>query len=342
MRAAVFEQAGKNLAIREVSDPTPDPARLVVKVGACGICGSDLDCTRPNTGTPIKSGTILGHEFSGEVHEVGSQLKGQWKTGDRVCVVPRIACGECEYCKRDTSLHCELHRPLGFSELPGAYAEYVQVGGYETVGLPDSVSMREGALVEPISVALRAVNKSNMAKGDNVLIVGAGPIGLAISQWCRFFGARNIVVADKLENRLNLSKGFGATDVINVTTEPDLSRRYRLITGNHPDIVYEAAGGPGMIQQCIDISGPEKRLVVVGVCSTSDFIKPVIALYKELLVQFVFGYGKHDFQYTVDMLDQEKIAAQGMITDVVDLDGLPQEFERLRKPTTQCKVIVEP
>jgi len=175
MRAAVFRGVGKPLAIEAVPDPEPGPAELVLAVRDCGICGSDLHATEVTDGSggmrPLSPGTIMGHEFSGEVVAVGAAVAGRFKTGDRVTALPYIACGSCAACLTGQGHRCPAVVSGGFGKIPGAYAEYVRAGVHETLRLPPEVDWRAGALVEPLAVGLHTVDRAGLRPGEAVLVV---------------------------------------------------------------------------------------------------------------------------------------------------------------------------
>ncbi|MGH0030558.1 MAG: zinc-binding dehydrogenase, partial [Myxococcota bacterium] len=207
--------------------------------------------------------------------------------------------------------------------------------------LPGSVSDRKGALVEPLAVGLHAVKKAALAPGARVLVVGAGPIGLATALWARFFGAGAVVVSEMAASRRDLSERFGATGVVDPAGE-EVGARFAALAGGAPDVVFECVGVPGLIQECVGLVRPRGQVVVVGVCMQPDTILPGVAVMKEVALQFVVAYEKQDFDFTLRMLDQGRIASEEMVTDVVGFDRFSQAFEELKQPTTQCKVLLEP
>ena len=339
MKAAVFHGLGKGLTIEDQPEPKPGLGELVLRVKSCGICGSDLHAAELPPGLP--AGTVMGHEFAGEVVEVGADAKALWKPGDRVCAMPAIGCGKCRACLSGDVVLCTAMRSLGLGQVPGAYAEYVLTGAAESLRLPAGVSYREGALVEPLAVGLHAVNKAGLESGARVMVIGAGPIGLAVTAWARFFGARAVVVNERAPGRLALAQKFGATGVADVSKEDPVSVFTRE-TGGPPDVIFECVGAPGLLQQCIGMVRPRGRVVVVGVCMQMDSIFPVMAVVKEIELRFVVAYRRADFEVSIEMIDRGRIPGREMVTDVVDLAAFPSAFEALKKPTTQCKVILEP
>ena len=336
MRAVLFDAPGKPLTIGELPDPTPGPGQLVLQVAGCGICGSDLHMSEQ----PLPSGMVMGHEFAGEVVAVGPDA-GAWKVGDAVCALPLMGCGTCLRCLSGDTQFCADLQGTGVGQLPGAYAEYVLASALETFGLPEEMAPHEGALVEPLAVGLHAVHGARIRPGERVLVVGAGPVGLTTALWAHHAGARSVIVSDPIAHRRKLVERFGATGTIDPTRE-DVPATFERLAGGAPDVILECVGVPGLIQEIFAMAPVHCRIVVVGVCMKPDTIVPMTALLKELQVIFVAFYNRADFAHTIAMLHAGRIAPTGMITDLIDLDGLPDAFEALRTPSTQCKVIVRP
>ena len=341
MRAAIFREMSKPLLIEEAANPVPGAHDLILKVKNCGICGSDLHMTEPASIMPLALGAIMGHEFAGEVIEVGSAVKGLWKSGDRVAGFPFICCGDATPCLNLSYGRgmCAKGMAVGLGQSPGAYAEYVRIGSSGGYRLPDSVSFREGALVEPLAVGLHAVDMAKMERGATVLVIGAGPVGLATMLWAKFLGARHVIVSERAETRRSFAAKFGATDAID-PSQP-LTPQVEKIAGRGPDIIFECVGVPGLIGQTMMEAPRGGKIVVAGVCQQPDTIMPLMGIMKELNLQFVLGYRPADFDYVIAMIASDRIDVSDMITDIVDLDGLPSAFEALRKPSHQCKVMLE-
>ena len=196
MRAAVFHGVGQPLAIEERQRPVAGPGEVVVRVAYAGICGSDLHATEKSL-VPLETGTVLGHEFAGEVVESGS---GEWQVGDRVIGVPLRECDECRpqgVCRDGLGILCPRNKIVGMSAaVPGAYAEYVRLGARHALRMPEGIGLREAALAEPLAVGAHAVRLAGSLYGRDVLVVGAGPIGLAVVAFARFAGARSIAVSE--------------------------------------------------------------------------------------------------------------------------------------------------
>ena len=345
MKAAVFKTPGVPLVIENVPDPEPGPTDLILKVQACGICGTDLhwsERTDAGGGWPnLEPGAVMGHEFAGEVMEVGREARGDWKVGDRVCAMPQIGCGVCQSCLSGKPHRCAELKRRASSTLTGAYAEFTRIGSSETLLLHEGMDFRQGALVEPLAVGLHAVDRARLQPGDTVLVVGAGPVGLSVALWCSFFGVRHIVVSDLAVARAERAVEYGATAAIDASRE-DVIARFEAISGGPPRVVFDCVGAPGSIQIAIDYAPIDARVVVVGLCMGADTIFPAVAFVKELDLIFVFAYRKADFEMTVDMLGRGRINVASMVTDCVGFDAFPEAFEGLKNPGTQVKVILEP
>jgi len=340
MRAAVFKEMSKPLVIETVGDPVPTAHDIILKVKNCGICGSDLHMTEPTSTMPLALGSIMGHEFAGEVIEVGSAVKHLWKPGDRLAGFPVICCGDHTPCINfGLRGSCAKMLSVGLGAAPGAYAEFVRIGANSGYKLPQSVSFREGAMVEPLAVGLHAVDMARLPRGATVLIIGAGPVGLATMLWAKFLGARHVIVSEKAEVRRQMAAKFGATDAID-PGEP-LVAQVQKIAGKAPDVIFECVGIPGLLNTTMMEAPRGGRIVVAGVCQQPDTILPLMGIVKELEIQFVLGYRPDDFDYVIAMIAGDRIEVGHMVTDIVDLDALPAAFEALRKPSHQCKVMLE-
>jgi (R,R)-butanediol dehydrogenase/meso-butanediol dehydrogenase/diacetyl reductase len=335
MRAGAFKQQNV-VSIIDAPVPKAGPGEVVLKVHNCGICGSDLHAVQFGT---MRPGSILGHEFCGEIHEIGSGVRG-FEVGQRVASLPWITCGECEPCLRGEGYHCRRNRVLGLGQLPGAYAEFVMCGERSLLKLPDSVSSREGALVEPLAVGLHGVNRARIKPGTGCVVMGAGPIGLATLTWCKAKGANPIIVSELAAGRADLALKLGATEIVNPTQQKPADRM-RELTGKPPELVIECIGVKGTLGAAIDIAGTHGRVVVVGACMEPDTVVPMKCLMKEVAIEFAVGYTTAEFEETIEALANGKVNAKPLITDVIGLDEVPAMFDALRAPGNRAKVLLE-
>ena len=339
MKAAVFHEPGTPLAIETVADPTPEAGEAVIRVHYCGVCGTDLHSTQHHT--DAVGGQIMGHEFAGEIVALGTDSEAGWREGDRLTSPPFISCGRCLACLQGKHFRCTGLKITGSGGVPGGFAQYVRVHLSAAVRIPDEVSWRQGALVEPLAVGLHAVRGSQRGlSGKNVLVIGAGPIGLAVSLWCRLFGARQVVVSELEPGRREMAMKYGATATIDARL--NLPEQFLDLAGAAPDVIFECVGVPGMIAHAVDVAPPGAELVIVGFCMDPDTFMPAAAMAKELSMQFVVGHDKSDFQLVVDMLAGGRLDVDDMITDVYSFDQFSSGFEALRKPTHQCKILLDP
>jgi len=242
MRAAVLQGDGK-LAIEDVEAPKLEPGELVLRVCDCGICGSDLHAVHS-----MPPGTIFGHEFAGEVIEVGDGVSG-WKVGDRAVSLPYFSCGRCERCARGDGILCMQIRGIGLGAVAGAYAERVRVSPQLSFHVPAQVSDREAALVEPLAVGLHGVRRSRLAKDETAIILGAGPIGIAALVWARDLGAKT-VVSDPSPGRRAMAERLGATAVVDPKKdEPGFVAID--IGGESVTTIFECVGAPGLDRKSV-------------------------------------------------------------------------------------------
>ncbi len=340
MKVAVFKGLGHKLRVEDVERPEPGPGEVLIRVMACGVCGSDLHAT--DEGAFLQEpGTVLGHEFAGEV--VASADAGV-EVGARVTAVPVNPCGQCRDCREGYAMLCAQNRITGLAgtAVPGAYAEFVKAPARHVVPLPEGVSYEEGAMVEPLAVGLHAVNKAGIAVGDRVLVIGAGPIGLSVTAFARIAGAGQVVVSERASARLQAARDFGADAVIDANAIEDVGDTFANLAGGPPDVIFDCVGVPGMIQNAITLSRARGTIVVVGVCMKEDVQIPLTAILKELKIQYILGYQEEDFARVLDFLQAGRVKPAPMVTDRVSLDDLPDAFEGLRQPGNQIKLMILP
>lgn len=341
MRAAVFERTGAPLSVASAPDPTPGPADLIVKVAYSGVCGTDLHLTQPGMDTFLPPGMILGHEFCGEVVDMGREAKSAWRPGDRVTVMPFRPCPACgATCKDGLDIICPQVTYLGIAA-PGGNAEFVAVGAAQAVRLPEAVPMRVGALCEPLAVGLHAVKKARAMLGQRVLVIGGGPVGLAVSAFAGLSGAAAVIVSEPHAVRRDRAISLGATGTIDPGAGP-VGDAFRALTGGPPDVVFECVGTPGMIAAAIAEARLFGEVVVVGACMEQDHFHPMQALQKEVSVRFALGHDRTDFAFVAACLAEGRIAPEAMITGEVGFAAFPAAFEALRSAKEACKVLLKP
>lgn len=333
MRAAIFKSAHTPLEIEHIEDPTPARTEAVIQVGRCGICGSDISMTS-GCAMDYPHGTILGHEYAGEVVAVGQDVE-YLRPGDRITALPAQGCGSCPACLSGYPLGCR-----GMSGMLGGFGEYLRVAESSAIKLPSALSLADGALVEPLAVGLRGVALAEMAPCCRVLVLGAGSVGLAALYWARHLGAGKIVAASPSARRRDIALAMGA-DAFETLGE-DESERINAALGGPPDLVLECAGASGVLGKAIELVRPGGTIVSLGFCTSPDPIVPAIATWKRVTMKFSLAYTLADFEHAADMLDRGHVEPRLMISDTIGLDSLPAMFEALRGGAPQTKVHVEP
>lgn len=335
MKAAVFKAIGQPLVIEERPDPAPARGELIVAIAGCGICGSDLHMTE-RSGFVAPPEAVLGHEFAGRIVALSADV-AQFQIGDRVAVAPLNGCGHCPECRRDNPAACPR---LEFRD--GGYAEFAAVAARQCVTVRGAIDLSIAALAEPFAVALHGVRLSRLRPGARVLVVGAGPIGLAVAYWAKRLGAGALAVVDRLAGMHVRALAIGATTFI--TREPDRLPREAVhdALGGAPEIVFECVGRPGLIAEAIDYAGPRATVVVLGLCAEPDSFIPRLAVAKEIRLQTSMLFDLHEYRTALTALEAGEVPAHEFISDEVPLAALPLSFEALRQRTHQCKVLVRP
>jgi threonine dehydrogenase-like Zn-dependent dehydrogenase len=371
---------GGRLDVGEVASPRPADGQLVLDVQRCGICGSDLhakdhadeledvmdalsypDFMRGDT--PV----VMGHEFCGEVAERGRRVAKEFKVGTTVVSFPLMRAGG--------GVHVTGLSPLA----PGAYAEQVLAEASLSFVVPNGLSVDIAALTEPMTVALHAVRRSDIGKRDVAIVIGCGPIGLAVICHLKARGIHTIVASDFSPARRALATRCGADVVVDpavdspyaaasskgfVTEAPALyelgvgsmeklrrlpgwSHVYRAVdalgaASPKRPVIFECVGVPGVIDGIIGAAPLHSRVVVVGVCMGHDTLRPALANAKEIDLRFVFGSTPLEFRDTLHMLADGKLDASALVTGTVGLDGVDAAFQALGDPEAHAKILIDP
>ena len=339
MRAAVMRE-GKIVA-DEIADPVPGPGEVLVRTLVCGICGSDLHMLQhaprmiarseeANAGVlwpdPDRD-VVMGHEFVAEVVEPGPGVE-RFSSGQRVVALPMIP--------QATGLAV-----VGYSNTyPGGYGELMVLQSELTLPVPDGLDTRTAALTEPMAVARHAVNKGAMAAGHGAVVLGCGPIGLAVIATLRADGHEDIVAADFSPRRRRLAEGMGAAVVVDPADNPAIGTWLGRSTPGTPVVIYECVGVPGVIGGALREAPRDARLVVVGVCMETDQIDPLFAILKEVSIHFAFAYQPDEFAATLRALAEGELAVEPLITGTVEIDGVAGAFEELGSPDFHAKILV--
>jgi threonine dehydrogenase-like Zn-dependent dehydrogenase len=340
MRAAVMR--GRKLIVAEVPVPQPGPGEVLVRTLACGICGSDLhalkhaeafvaNARRAGRAFVMDLGrdVVMGHEFCAEIVEHGPSTRRALAVGTRVCSRPTLA--------RESGLES-----IGYSnDNPGGYGEYMRLSEALLLEVPNGLATDQAALTEPMAVGVHAVQKARLAPDDAPLVIGCGPVGLAVIAALRLVNAEPIVAADFSPRRRELAATLGAHVVVDpATTSPWTS--WREAAGGRPAVVFECVGVPGILDQSMVAAPRAARIVVVGVCMEPDTLHPFLGIVKELSFQFVLGYTQDEFAATLGHIAEGRIPTAPLITGRVGLDGVAAAFEALASPESHAKILVRP
>ncbi|MET3963821.1 threonine dehydrogenase-like Zn-dependent dehydrogenase [Marmoricola sp. OAE513] len=377
MRAVTVSKSELNVS--DVAAPTPGNGQLVLDVVRCGICGSDLHARhhadavadiaaeigytgfmRPN------ESVVLGHEFSGIVSAVGRGSR--LKEGTPVVSFPLLRKGS------------EVHTTGLSVHAPGGYAEQVLVQDALSIAIPNGLATDVAALTEPLAVGLHAVRRGEVGKGQVAIVIGCGPVGLAVIMMLKAQGVRTVIASDFSAGRRALATTCGADVVVDPATESPYSSaashghivggpemfelgvstveklgklpvpwplvwraadKLGAATPKHP-VIFECVGVPGVIEEIISTAPLASRVVVVGVCMEPDRFRPSMAINKEIDLRFVLGYTPLEFHDALHLLADGKVNAEPIITGVVGLEGVSGAFDALKDPETHAKILIDP
>jgi threonine dehydrogenase-like Zn-dependent dehydrogenase len=359
MRAAIFR--GGEIVVDTIPEPVPAAGQVLVKTLACGICGSDLHARKHahrmvamskflaggRQPMDLSRDVVMGHEFCCEVIDYGPGTEKKFRPGTKVCSVPGLL---------------SPTGPLGIgysNDNVGGYAERMLLSEALLLEVPNGLAAAHAALTEPLAVGIHAVEKADI-RGDEVpLVIGCGPVGLAVIAGLKLKGLHPIVAADYSPARRNLAAKLGADVVIDpaqsqpfsswaehaaMTAEQKAARPPALAfrPALQPALIFECVGVPGVIQQVFEGAPRDARIVVVGVCMETDRIEPMLGIMKELNVQYVLGYTPAEFASSLGLLADGKVDAASLITAKVGIDGVAKAFDDLANPEQHTKIIVEP
>jgi (R,R)-butanediol dehydrogenase / meso-butanediol dehydrogenase / diacetyl reductase len=311
----------------EMPDPTPGPGELVIRVAACGVCGSDIKA-QPF----MPAGMVMGHELGGEIVAVGSNAGG-WRAGTKVAVLPVISCGDCRYCAAGAVSHCAQTRYLGIGPDCGGFAEFAVVPARHAFALPDEMPGSYAALVEPFAVGLHGVHSAQLGPGEDVLVVGAGGVGLTTIAWARTLGAGRITAVDPDEGRRTSAVSMGATDAVAAVTDAD---------ANAYDAALECVGQRDLLQECQTTVRPCGRIVISGACAEPVPIEPVTALLKELTIRFSVCYTPDEFREVIAAFGSGAVDPAPMAGPALGLDRIAEAFDLVRGARVGGRVLVTP
>ena len=358
MRAAVMRN--KKLVVDDIAAPAPGPGEALVKTLACGICGSDLHALKHaeklvegarRSGGPfimdLARDVVMGHEFCAEVVDYGPKTQRRFKPGARVCAMPVL-------------IRPSGAETVGYSnDHPGGYGEFMRLTEKLLLEVPNGLATERAALTEPLAVGYHAVARARMEKDDAPLVIGCGPVGLAVIAALKLKDVHPIVAADFSPRRRALAQQMGA-DVVVDPREKSPYESWRELAAYRdpahapqlppwmpgpalrPAVIFECVGVPGVIEAIMAAAPAHARMVVVGVCMERDHIEPLFGINKELNLQFVLGYTGEEFADTLRNLAEGKVNGDPLVTGKVGVEGVAQAFEDLASPERHAKILVEP
>ncbi|MGV0835631.1 zinc-binding dehydrogenase [Mycolicibacterium thermoresistibile] len=337
MRATVLRD-GRMMVRDDIEEPRPGPGQVLVAVKACGICGSDLHFAEHggtmlqlgremegmppiDAGVDLSGDVFMGHEFSAEVLEAGPGTEAP-APGTVVTSVPVLL--------TDSGVS-----PIVYSnEVIGGYAERMLLSAPLLLPVPNGLDPRYAALTEPMAVGLHAVNKSAINRGETALVIGCGPIGIAIVAALRLRGVEHIVASDFSVTRRQLAQTMDAHE----TVDPAEACPFAAA----PAVVFEAVGVPGILNDVLRRAPHSARVIVAGVCMEPDTVLPFFGTAKEISISFVYAYDPAEFAESLRAIAEGDIDVAPLITGEVGLDGIPAAFEDLADPDRHCKILVTP
>jgi (R,R)-butanediol dehydrogenase/meso-butanediol dehydrogenase/diacetyl reductase len=329
MKAAVLKNA-RELAIEEVPDLQIADDEVLVKVATCGICGTDLHLYKHGSLSPDAR---IGHESAGTVADVGKSAKG-FKTGDRVAVLGRVPCGECHWCTRGRHHVCPMRL-----DVRGGFSEYVAVKPQMLASLPDEVTFRQAAVMEPMAVSLHGIRLAQITPSDGVVVTGAGPIGLFAAALLRDIGVRSLVVSEPAEKRREIASRW-ADRVVDPTAE-DTADATREALDPNPDVVAECSGQAAVLEEAFGMVGFAGRVLLLGACLESITFNPATMLVREVSFQGSYGCDMEEFRHCIELVASGKVDISPIISGTVPQDELPGAFEKLSGPNDEIKLLME-
>ncbi|WNS76069.1 2,3-butanediol dehydrogenase [Bacillus sp. DTU_2020_1000418_1_SI_GHA_SEK_038] len=347
MKALRWHNA-KDLRLDNIDEPAAKKGEVKIKVEWCGICGSDLHeytagpifipAETPHPLTGDKAPIVMGHEFSGQVVEVGEGVT-KVQVGDRVAVEPIYSCGKCEACKQGKYNLCSKMGFYGLAGGGGGFSEFASIPEHMIHKLPENVSYEQGALVEPSAVALHAVKQSKVQVGDKVAVFGTGPIGLLVIEALKAAGAAEIYAVELSEQRRQKAEELGAIGID--PNNGDVVEQIHQFTNGGVHVSFEVTGVPVVLTQAINSTKFNGETMIVSIFEKEASIHPQNIVLKERTVTGIIGY-RDVFPAVISLMAQGYFPADKLVTKRITLDEVIDEgFEGLLKERNHIKILVK-
>lgn len=339
MKAAVLE-AVKKIVVKDIPVPKLGDNEVLIKVSVCGICGTDLKLYNGKYSAKIP--VVLGHEYSGEIVEAGKKVKN-FKAGDRVVSDPNESCGKCYWCRNSEPCFCNNLAAYGVLR-DGGFAEYCTAGEKGVYKIPDNLGFESAAFTEPVSCVVHGADRIGYKSGDNVVIVGGGPMGQIHLQFALHSVASKVILVEPEESRIEMARNFGVNHVINPDTEDVKKAVLDLTEGLGADVVVEVVGHASTIEEAVNLAKKGGRILIFGFAPEGEkasFI-PFDILSKELTIM---GSWVNPYTYSraLDILASGQVDVKPLITTRIKLDNIMDGFNMMvEKPKGFMKALVQP
>lgn len=341
MKAVLLKAVGQ-LTMVEAERPVPDGRdEVLIRIAAVGVCGSEIHAFK-GTHPFRKPPSILGHEVTGQVVEVGADVHGI-SPGDRVFVDPQWTCGECKWCRSGRHNMCHAKKVLGTVGWSGGMGEYIVAPAQSVYHLPGHVSHVAGTLIEPLSVAVHQVNSAEVRDGESIVVLGTGPIGMMVAAMARVRGASPIIAVDIQEHCLEVAqKSFGATHGMLAGQEAIADRVLGITGGRCVDVVFLTVGVSSLVQEALDMVEPEGRIVFVALFEDHIQLDVNDVIHKHLTLAGSSMYNAQDIMSAIDLISSGRVRAEAMVTHVLPLEEAQHGFHLAStKEDGAIKVILE-
>jgi (R,R)-butanediol dehydrogenase/meso-butanediol dehydrogenase/diacetyl reductase len=336
MRASLW-LGPERVEFREIERPTPGAGESLVRVAYGGICGTDMMIyigKHPRAQAPL----VASHEFSGTVVEANG---GPYPAGTRVAINPLLTCGHCYACRTGSPHVCATLNLVGI-DTNGGFAEYAAVPWHTLVPVPDSVTLKQAAVIEPLAVAVHAVRVSNLKVGDVTAVLGAGPVGILTAQVARLAGARRVFVSELSPKRLEIARDLGF-ETIDVREANTVETVLDATNGDGVPVVFETAGTQPTIRDAADLARIGGQILQVGMPKTPPTVDVTKLLFKEVGMQPIRVYrAEEDFQGAVHIAATGKVDLDAPVTHVLPLERLAEGMELMHAATEACKILLDP